>query len=345
MKRTLSLTALISAIFVSSGAFAETYEGMAKPWQLNFQAASSPVMEQLSRGHHYLLILITCISLFVLAALMVICVKFNRKANPVPSKTAHNTKLEVIWTVIPILILVTIAVPSLRLHYFMENESDAEMTLKVVGYQWYWHYEYPDQGGFGFDSYMKKKEDLKEGEHRLLAVDNHVVVPVDTKVKVLLTGADVIHSWAVPAFGVKRDAVPGRLNESWFKATRTGRFYGQCSELCGVGHGFMPIVVDVVSKEDFSAWVKGKQKEAGINPATINGQADAQKNAKAGAAPASAEHKDPQPVIDKEKALSKPGASDNRPASNAKETDSRLKGKGNQPEPAQVAPAKKSAAH
>jgi len=256
------LTALAS--FFPFGAVAYQTENMAKPWQLGFQTPATPVMDALYRDHNYLLILITAICVLVLIAIIYICVRFSRKNNPIPSKTAHNTKLEIIWTVIPIFILIAIAIPSLRLHYFMEDESNSDMTLKVVGYQWYWHYEYPDHGGFGFDSYMKKTEELKPGEPRLLAVDNQVVVPVDTKVKVLVTGADVIHSWAMPAFGVKRDAMPGRQNETWFKATRTGRFYGQCSELCGVGHGFMPIVVDVVSKEDFAAWVEAQKKQAGI---------------------------------------------------------------------------------
>lgn len=294
MKRFLSLVTLISTMFASFAAYAQIEDNLPRAWQLNFQEAASPVMEKLTHGHNYLLVLITAISIFVLLALIYICLRFNRRANPVPSKTAHNTKLEIIWTVIPIFILVAIAIPSLRQHYYMENASDSEMTIKVVGYQWYWHYEYPDHGGFGFDSYMKKKEDLKEGEHRLLAVDNNLVVPVDTKVKVLLTGADVIHAWAVPAFGVKRDAMPGRLNETWFKANRTGRFYGQCSELCGVGHGFMPIVVDVVSKEDFANWVKTKNKGAAPAPATT--EEEAQKDVKAAAEPANANHKEPEPV-------------------------------------------------
>lgn len=265
MTRFFAATVTLFSGLFAAPVLAETYESIARPWQLGFQDPASPVMEKLFHGHNYLLVLITGISLFVLVMLAYICLRYNHRANPVPSKNAHNTKLEVIWTVIPVFILIAIAIPSLRQHYYMEDESDAGMTLKVVGYQWYWHYEYPDHGGFGFDSYMKKDADLKEGEHRLLAVDNHVVVPVDTKVKVQLTGADVIHAWAMPAFGVKRDAVPGRLNETWFTATKLGRFYGQCSELCGVGHGFMPIVVDVVSKEAFEAWVKGQQKQAGIN--------------------------------------------------------------------------------
>ena len=254
MKKPFLLTLLMSLL---AGAPAFAYEGIAKPWQLNFQEPATPVMEQLSSMHHYLLVLITVITLFVLAAIVYICIRFSKKNNPVPSKTTHNARLEVIWTTIPILILIAIAIPSLRLHYYMERIVDPGLTLKVVGYQWYWHYEYPDQG-ISFDSYMKKDADLKEGDHRMLAVDNRLVVPVDTNVQVLVTGADVIHAFAVPAFGIKRDGVPGRLNQTWFRAEKTGTFFGQCSELCGVGHGFMPIVIDVVSKEDFAKWVKEK---------------------------------------------------------------------------------------
>lgn len=241
--------------------------GMAHPWQLNFQAPQSPVMEKLYEGHMWLLYLITAVSLFVLAVMIYIVVKFNRKANPNPASFTHNVKLEVIWTVIPIVILVFIAVPSVRTHYFMETapEEANAMTLKVTGKQWYWTYQYPDHGGFEFDSYMLSDEEAaKAGEPRLLGVDNRVLVPVNTPVRVLLTGGDVIHAWAIPAFGVKRDAVPGRLNESWFTAKKEGVYYGQCSELCGKLHGFMPIAVEVVSQERFDAWIAAKQQEAGI---------------------------------------------------------------------------------
>ncbi len=331
---------LLPAAFVSfiasiSQAFAQAHESIARPWQLGMQAPASPVMEKLYMAHDYLLILITIISLFVLAVLLYICVRFNRKSHPVPTKTTHNTKLEVIWTVIPIIILVAIAIPSLRVHYFMENTVDPELTIKVVGYQWYWHYDYPDNGGFGFDSYMKKKEELGEHDHRLLAVDNRLVVPVDTKVRVLLTAGDVIHAWAVPAFGVKRDAMPGRLNTTWFKATQTGTFYGQCSELCGVGHGFMPIVVDVVSKEDFATWVAAKQKEAGIDPAAVTKDAGAIEKMTAPVTPAvSSEHKTPEKVIEKEKELSKPTATD---STDKKKADDKFIGNKNQPKPAKAA--------
>lgn len=256
------------ALFGAGSALAAETPSFPKPWQLNFQAPATPVMEKLYDTHTFLLWVISIICVFVLVVMVYICVRFRRKANPVPSKTTHNAKLEVIWTTIPILILVAIAIPSLRLHYFMAKAENPELTVKVVGYQWYWHYEYPDNGGFGFDSYMKKDAELKEGDVRMLTVDNRLVVPVDTTVRVLTTGADVIHAFAVPAFGIKRDAIPGRLNETWFKATKTGTFYGQCSELCGVGHGFMPIEVEVVSKEQFATWVAEKKKEAGIEEKT-----------------------------------------------------------------------------
>lgn len=236
--------------------------GMAYPWQLGFQEAVTPVMDQLNGLHDFLLILITMISLFVLGLLTYVCLRFNAKSNPVPSRTTHNTLLEVVWTVIPVLILVAIAIPSLRLHYFMDRTQEAEMTLKIVGRQWYWEYEYPDQGGIAFESRLVGDKDLKDGQPRLLTVDNEVVIPVDTTVRVQVTGGDVIHAWAVPAFGVKIDAVPGRLNETWLKATRTGIYHGQCSELCGVDHGFMPITVRVVSKEEFAGWVE--QQKAGL---------------------------------------------------------------------------------
>lgn len=246
------------AFIAPSSAFAE---GMAKPWQLGFIPAASPVMERLTWLHDgFLMYIITGITIFVLLAMIYIALRFNAKANPVPSKTTHNVKLEIIWTVVPILILIAIAIPSTRLHFFMEKEPETTLTIKVTGYQWYWGYEYPDNGGFSYESRIIEDKDLKEGDVRLLSVDNPVVVPVNTKVRIQTTGADVIHSWAMPAFGVKKDAMPGRLNETWFEATKEGRFYGQCSELCGVKHGFMPIVVDVVSKEKFDEWVKEKQE-------------------------------------------------------------------------------------
>lgn len=264
MNKLFSFALLLFVGSVSTVYAAEGYEGIAKPWQLGFQEAATPVMERLNDMHNILLAICFAIPIFVFFMIAYICLRFNKKKNPVASKNAHNTKLEIVWTAIPILILVLLAIPSLRLHYFMDERGDSEMTVKVLGRQWYWNYEYPEHGGIKFDSYMLKDNELKEGDHRLLSVDNRLVVPVDTKVRVQVTGADVIHAFAVPAFGVKIDAVPGRLNETWFKSTKIGTFYGQCSELCGVGHGFMPIVIDVVSKEDFADWIAGKKKEAGI---------------------------------------------------------------------------------
>ncbi len=260
MSRILSaLSKLSSTLLVALFASPAIADGIAKDWQLGFQKPASPVMEQLVWLHDdFLLYIISAITIFVLLAMVYIALRFNAKANPVASKTTHNVTLEVIWTVIPVIILIAIAIPSIRIHYLIDKEPEGAMTIKVTGYQWYWGYEYPDNGGINFESRIVEDKDLKEGEPRLLTVDNPLVVPVNTKVRIQTTAADVIHAWAVPAFGVKRDAVPGRLNETWFEATREGRFYGQCSELCGVKHGFMPVVVDVVSKEKFAQWIAEK---------------------------------------------------------------------------------------
>lgn len=255
----------VMAFFATSAAAVERH--MAEPWQLGFQPAASPVMEQFHALHNYLLVIITVITIFVLALLVYICFRFRAKKNPVASKTTHNAVLEVIWTALPVLILVAIAVPSLRVHFNYvhglgntEQFAEADLTLKVTGYQWYWNYEYPDEG-IKFDSYMKKEEDLKEGEPRLLAVDNPLVVPVNKNVRVLVTGGDVIHNFAMPAFGVKQDTVPGRLNETWFRANKEGIYYGQCSELCGRLHGFMPIEIRVVSEEAYKTWLETAKEQ------------------------------------------------------------------------------------
>jgi len=228
--------------------------GQPRPWQMGLQEAVSPVMERLQGFHSMVLVIIVAIAIFVTVLLAYVMVRFNARRNPVPSKTSHNTVLEVLWTVIPVMILVVIAVPSFKLLYYQDRAVDAEMTIKAIGHQWYWTYEYPDNGNFEFDAVMVEEADLGPGQPRLLATDNLVVVPVDTKIRLLVTASDVIHSWAVPAFGVKTDAVPGRVNETWFEAKREGLFYGQCSELCGINHGFMPIAVKVVSKAEFAAW-------------------------------------------------------------------------------------------
>jgi len=228
-------------------------------WQMNLQDAASPVMEQLVAFHQFVLYIIVAIVIFVFALLAYVCIRFSKKNNPIPSTTSHNILIEIIWTVIPVIILIVITVPSIKILYFMEKKFDPDITLKVVGHQWYWEYEYPDHG-FSFDSYLIKDEDLKPGQLRLLEVDNRVIVPVETNVKVLLTSYDVIHSWAVPSLGLKTDAVPGRVNETWFRITKPGVYYGQCSEICGVGHGFMPIAVQAVTKPEFEQWLLEHKK-------------------------------------------------------------------------------------
>jgi len=234
------VTALICGILLASaGVAAAQTLGQPHPWQLGLQEAVTPVMERIIHFHDFLLYIITAITCFVLALLVICMVRFNAQRNPVPSRTTHNTLLEVLWTIVPIAILLVIAVPSFKLLFFQLIPPPADLTIKATGKQWFWSYSYPDNGKFEFDSLMVKPEELKPGQPRLLAADNEMVVPVNKVVHLITTGADVIHAFAVPAFGVKIDAVPGRLNESWFEVTREGIYYGQCSELCGIDHAFM----------------------------------------------------------------------------------------------------------
>ena len=230
-------------------------------WQLGFQEAATPVRDRIDTLHDILLVIIVAISLFVMALLAYVMVRFNARANPVPSRTAHNTWVEIAWTVIPVLILVTIAIPSFKLMYYMDRTQSAEMTVKVTGHQWYWSYEYPD-ADVGFDSNLIPEDQLKPGQKRLLDVDNRLVVPVGANVRVLIVGSDVMHSWFMPSFGVQMYAVPGRANESWFNVAREGVYYGQCNQICGVNHAFMPIVVEAVAKDDFKKWIDNKKKAA-----------------------------------------------------------------------------------
>ena len=255
----------------SFGAAALTFAQQAfaapEPWQLGFQPAASPVMQRIESFHTGVLYIVTLICLFVFALLLWVIIRYNHRANPVPGKTTHHTLLEVAWTIIPVVILVVIAIPSFKLLYYEADTPPPALTIKAIGHQWYWSYQYP-KGNFQFDSVgLSDADALKKGEPRLLGVDNVVVVPVNSVVRVLTTGSDVIHSWAVPAFGVKMDAVPGRLNETWFKALYQGTFYGQCSELCGARHAYMPIEVNVVSQDAFNAWLAtAKKKFAAIEP-------------------------------------------------------------------------------
>ena len=251
--------------------------GQPSPWQIGFQQSASPIMDNITWFHDFLLIIITLITLFVLALLLVVIFKFNSRANPVPSKTTHNTLLEVAWTVIPVIVLVAIAVPSFRLLFAQLTIPAADVTIKATGKQWFWSYNYPDNG-FEFDSLMLQDKDRKPDQPRLLAVDNEVVVPVNKVVRVQVIGADVIHAFAVPSFGIKIDAVPGRLNETWFKATREGVYYGQCSELCGKDHAFMPITVRVVNDRDYAAWLDQAKKKFASSPNPDDGIAVAAKD-------------------------------------------------------------------
>ena len=232
-------------------------------YELGFQAANSPVMDQIESFHTELLYIITAVCLFVLALLVYICFKFRAGANPTPSKVHHNTLLEVAWTIIPVIILVVIAVPSFRLLYFEAAIPKPDVTIKAIGKQWFWTYEYPGaNAGFTYDSLgLSDADAAKAGKPRLLGVDNEVVVPVGKVIEVETTGADVIHSWALPQMGVKMDAVPGRINHTWFKADRTGIYFGQCSELCGARHAYMPIEVHVVSDAEYAAWLASAKKK------------------------------------------------------------------------------------
>jgi cytochrome c oxidase subunit 2 len=255
----LGLAVAGGALVAGGAAFAEL--GQPAPWEYTLQESATGVMDYITWFHNFLFVLITVITLFVLALLVVVVVKFNAKANPVPSRTTHNTLIEVAWTLIPVLILVGIAVPSFRLLFLQLDVPKADLTIKATGKQWYWSYAYPDNGKFEFDSLL-----VQDKKPRLLGVDNEMVVPVNKVVRIQTTGADVIHSFAVPAFGIKIDSIPGRLNETWFKATKLGMFYGQCSELCGKDHAFMPIAVRVVNDQEFAAWVEGAKKKFATNP-------------------------------------------------------------------------------
>ena len=240
-------------IFYSSNALAN----QPKDWQLGFQDAASQTMREIVNFHDNLLLpIIIAISVFVLFLMIYVSIRFRASRNPNPSKTTHNVAIEVLWTLIPCLILIVIAVPSFKILYKQDTIPKADVTVKAIGYQWYWGYEYPDENII-FDSYMIETKDLKKNQPRLLTVDHEVVVPVNKVVKVLITANDVLHAWALPSFGVKRDAVPGRINETWFKAEKVGTYYGQCSELCGIKHAFMPITVRVVSEEDYAEWLSG----------------------------------------------------------------------------------------
>ncbi len=262
-----SLAAL--ALWIGTAGAAEPMIGAPVPWGLGLQEAGGALKERIHEFNTVVHYIIVVISAFVLALLLIIAVRFNARANPVASKTSHHTGLEIAWTVIPVLILVVIAIPSFRLVYFEDRARDAELTINVQGRQWYWHYEYPDQGGIAFDSRMVPADEIRQGQLRNLSVDEPLVVPVGANIRVITTGTDVIHSFFVPSLGVQKYTIPGRAMETWFRADHEGVFYGQCNQICGTNHAYMPIEVRAVSREQFNAWVEeAKKKYAAETPAS-----------------------------------------------------------------------------
>ena len=251
---------IITIVFLPFNAFAN--EGISENWQLSFQEPATDLMSDIISFHSYILMpIITGISLLVLGLLLYIMFRFNSKRNVVASTTTHNTVIEILWTVIPVILLIIIAIPSFRLLYVSETIPKADLTIKAIGNQWYWTYEYPDYEDIVFDANMLLENELSDPKLRLLETDTQIVVPVNKVVKLQITSADVLHAWTIPAFGVKMDAVPGRLNETWFKANKEGIYYGQCSELCGPKHAFMPINVKVVSENEFNDWLDFAKEE------------------------------------------------------------------------------------
>jgi cytochrome c oxidase subunit 2 len=265
---------MLVAAVLASGGVAYATDGQPAPWQIGFQRANTPIMDQITSFHTYVTIIITLIALFVLGLLIYVMRRFNENTNPLPSRTSHNTPIEVAWTVIPILILVAIAIPSFRLLFAQYDFPKPDLTITATGSQWYWTYDYPDHG-IHFDSIIVQDADLKQDQPRLLSVDHEVVVPVGKNIQVQVKANDVIHDWAVPSFGIKLDAVPGRLQTTWFRAERKGWYYGQCSELCGRNHAFMPIAVRVVSEQEFNDWL-AKTKAASASQDEAGKVAEAQ---------------------------------------------------------------------
>jgi cytochrome c oxidase subunit 2 len=243
-------------------AWAQGVIGAPQPWEMGMQRSFGPIKERVVDLHNLVLVIITLITVLVGALLIWVMIRFNSRRNPVPSQTSHNTILEVAWTVVPVLVLVVIAIPSFRLIYYQDRTPDPDMTIKVTGHQWYWEYAYPDQGNITIESRYIHDEDLKPGQLRLLDVDSQLVIPVGKKVRVLTNSSDVIHSFFIPAFGIQRYAIPGRTIETWMEADQVGTFYGECNQICGQDHSRMPISVRAVSEEDFKTWAASAKKSA-----------------------------------------------------------------------------------
>ncbi|MGH6980241.1 MAG: cytochrome c oxidase subunit II [Stellaceae bacterium] len=266
MGRMVKLGTIGAALACLAALPARAADELPQDWQIGMQQAATPVRERIDALHGELIVIITLISLFVLGLLAYTIVRFNARRNPVPSTRTHNSVLELVWTGVPVLILLAIAIPSFKLMYYMDRTPTPDMTLKVTGHQWYWSYEYPDQGKLSFDSNILPDDKAKAaGKPRLLAVDNPVVVPVGAVIRVLVTSTDVIHSWFMPAFGVQEYAVIGRTNYAWMKIDRAGTYYGECNQICGNNHPFMPIEVRAVSKEDFAKWLADAKKKFAHN--------------------------------------------------------------------------------
>ena len=250
-------------LFAAAARAEDGVVGAPHAWQADFQRPHSPVMERIQDFHDVVTIVAIVIAALVMVLLGIVVLRFSKRRNPTPQRWSHNPLLEIVWTAIPLVILLAITLPSIRLLYYEDRAANPEMTLKAIGHQCYWSYEYADHEGVGFDAIMKEESELAEGEPRLLATDNAVVLPVETDIRILTTADDVIHAFALPGLGVKIDAVPGRINETWVRINDAGTYYGQCSELCGTNHGFMPIMVKAVSKEEFTAWIT--EKKAALN--------------------------------------------------------------------------------
>ncbi len=273
---------LVAAVMLTAmpdGAATAEVVGVPRPWEMGMQRGFGPLKDEEIWLHNIVLVIITLITLFVGGLLVWVMWRYNAKRNPVPSRTAHHTVIEVLWTVIPVLILVGIAIPSFRLVYYLDRTRQADLTIKVTGHQWYWEYTYPDNGNIDFSSYIIPDDQLKPGQLRLLTVDNDLVVPVGKNIRVLQTSGDVIHSWFIPSLGVQRYAIPGRTIETWFRVDQAGTFYGQCNQICGTNHSRMPIVVHAVPEKEFTAWLaeaKTKFSDAGQSQSTQVAAAEVQ---------------------------------------------------------------------
>jgi len=283
-KRVLGILGVLSAfagLGVAGSASAQPIVGIPHEWQMDFPTPYTPLMAKVESLHDLLLVIITVISVFVAFLLLYSMWRFHASRNPIPTVTTHNTFLEIAWTIIPILILVVIAIPSFRLLYYGDKATDAAMTIKVTGHQWYWSYAYPDQGNFTVESRILSEADrvkLKPNQPRLMAVDDEMVVPIGTTIRIIGTAADSMHGWTVPGFGIKKTVIPGRLNEGWINVTKEGYYFGQCSQICGNGHTYMPIAVRAIAKPEFDKWVEQKKKSAGLLPATDVASATAPTN-------------------------------------------------------------------